>query len=54
MIVKSSYFSRVTPGGKGLASEMVIKAALLGLKIFKIPTSLFPDTRDRPPPKHPV
>ncbi len=36
-------------GGMELASEMVIKASLLGLKIVEIPTSLFPDTRDRPP-----
>lgn len=36
-------------GGMEFASEMVIKASLLELKIVEIPTSLFPDTRDRPP-----
>ena len=36
-------------GGMELASEKVIKASLLGLKIVEIPTSLFPDNRDRPP-----
>lgn len=36
-------------GGMEFASEMVIKASLLGLKIVEIPTSLFPDNRDRPP-----
>jgi hypothetical protein len=32
-----------------LASEMVIKASLLGLTVVEIPTVLFPDIRDRPP-----
>lgn len=36
-------------GGMEFASEMVIKASMLGLKIIEIPTSLFPDNRDRPP-----
>jgi len=36
-------------GGMEFASEMIIKASLLGLKIVEIPTSLFPDARDRPP-----
>lgn len=36
-------------GGMEFASEMVIKVSLLGLKIVEIPTSLFPDNRDRPP-----
>ena len=40
---------RLRAGGMELASEMVIKASLLGLKIVEIPTPLFPDTRDRPP-----
>lgn len=41
-------------GGMELASEMVIKASLLGLKIVEIPTSLFPDNRDRPPHLRPL
>ena len=40
---------RLRAGGMELASEMVIKASLLGLKIVEIPTPLFPDNRDRPP-----
>jgi glycosyltransferase involved in cell wall biosynthesis len=36
-------------GGMELASEMIIKAALLHLNIVEIPTSLSPDNRDRPP-----
>ena len=40
---------RLRAGGMEFASEMVIKASLLGLKIVEIPTPLFPDTRDRPP-----
>jgi glycosyltransferase involved in cell wall biosynthesis len=36
-------------GGMELASEMVIKACLAGLKIVEVPTSLSPDNRDRPP-----
>ena len=36
-------------GGMELASEMIIKAALLNLNIVEIPTSLSPDNRDRPP-----
>jgi glycosyltransferase involved in cell wall biosynthesis len=36
-------------GGMELASEMVIKASLLDLKIVEIPTSLFPDIRNRLP-----
>jgi len=36
-------------GGMEFASEMIIKACLLGLKIVEVPTSLFPDNRDRPP-----
>ena len=41
-------------GGMELASEMVIKASLLGLKIVEIPTVLFPDIRDRPPHLRPL
>lgn len=40
---------RLKAGGMEFASEMVIKAALLGLKIVEVPTALFPDRRDRPP-----
>ena len=36
-------------GGMELASEMVIKACLAGLKIVEVPTSLSPDNRDRAP-----
>ena len=36
-------------GGMEFASEMIIKASLSGLNIVEIPTSLFPDNRDRPP-----
>jgi len=36
-------------GGMEFASEMVIKASLLNLKIVEVPISLFPDNRDRPP-----
>ena len=36
-------------GGMEFASEMVIKASLIGLKVVELPTSLFPDNRDRPP-----
>jgi glycosyltransferase involved in cell wall biosynthesis len=44
-------FNRINlrAGGMEFASEMVIKASLAGLKIEEIPTSLFPDTRDRAP-----
>jgi glycosyltransferase involved in cell wall biosynthesis len=40
---------KLRAGGMELASEMIIKASLLGLKIVEVPTSLFPDKRDRPP-----
>lgn len=36
-------------GGMEFASEMVIKAALAGLKMTETPVSLRPDGRDRPP-----
>ena len=35
--------------GMEFASEMVIKAALLGLRIDEVPTTLSPDRRSRPP-----
>ena len=35
--------------GMDFASEMVIKAALFGLKIAEVPTTLSPDGRSRPP-----
>jgi len=41
-------------GGMEFASEMVIKVSLLGLKIEEVPTSLFPDDRDRPPHLRPL
>jgi hypothetical protein len=38
--------------GMELASEIVIKASLLDMKICEVPTRLFPDGRDRPPHLH--
>lgn len=35
--------------GMEFASEMVIKASLLGMKVCEVPTELHPDGRDRPP-----
>lgn len=35
--------------GMEFASEMVVKASLRGLRIAEVPTTLFPDGRDRPP-----
>jgi glycosyltransferase involved in cell wall biosynthesis len=35
--------------GMEFASEIVVKASLLGLSIAEVPTSLFPDGRSRPP-----
>jgi glycosyltransferase involved in cell wall biosynthesis len=35
--------------GMEFASEMVIKARLLGLRVTEVPTTLSPDGRDRPP-----
>jgi glycosyltransferase involved in cell wall biosynthesis len=35
--------------GMEFSTEMVVKAALFGLKIIEIPTTLSPDGRDRPP-----
>jgi glycosyltransferase involved in cell wall biosynthesis len=40
---------RLRAGGMELASEMIIKAALLNMNIAEIPTSLSPAHRDRPP-----
>jgi len=40
---------KLRTGGMEFASEMVIKAALSGLKIVETPVSLRPDGRDRPP-----
>lgn len=35
--------------GMELASEIVIKASILGMKVCEVPITLFPDGRDRPP-----
>src|SRR5690606_16828670 len=35
--------------GMEFASEIVVKAALLGLRTVEVPTTLRPDGRDRPP-----
>jgi glycosyltransferase involved in cell wall biosynthesis len=35
--------------GMEFASEMVIKAVILGLRVTEVPTTLSPDGRDRPP-----
>lgn len=35
--------------GMEFASEMVVKSALSGLRITEVPTTLWPDGRDRPP-----
>ena len=35
--------------GMEFASEMVVKATLLGMRIAEVPTTLAPDGRDRPP-----
>ena len=35
--------------GMEFASEIVVKATLLGLRIAKVPTTLSPDGRSRPP-----
>jgi glycosyltransferase involved in cell wall biosynthesis len=40
---------RLTSTGMEFASEMVIKAALLGCRIAETPATLSPDLRDRPP-----
>jgi hypothetical protein len=38
--------------GMEFASEMVIKATLMGMKIGELPTTLYPDGRTRPPHLH--
>jgi Glycosyl transferase family 2 len=40
---------RLDGNGMEFASEMVIKAALLGLRIDEVPATLSPDLRNRPP-----
>jgi hypothetical protein len=40
---------RLEGSGMELASEMVIKASLLGERIAEVPVTLWPDRRDRPP-----
>lgn len=45
---------RLTSSGMEFASEMVLKAALLNLKIDEVPVTLSPDGRGRPPHLHPV
>lgn len=40
---------RLESAGMELASEMVVKAARIGLSVQEVPTVLWPDGRDRPP-----
>lgn len=40
----------MSSAGMEFASEMVIKATLLGMRIEEVPTVLHPDGRSRPPP----
>jgi glycosyltransferase involved in cell wall biosynthesis len=40
---------RLQTTGMEFASEIVIKASLLGMRVCEVPTPLFPDKRDRPP-----
>jgi glycosyltransferase involved in cell wall biosynthesis len=40
---------RLRTTGMEFASEMVVKASLMGLKIAEVPTTLSPDGRSRPP-----
>src|SRR6185295_5159968 len=40
---------RLTSTGMEFASEMVLKSALMGLKIVEVPVTLWPDRRGRPP-----
>jgi glycosyltransferase involved in cell wall biosynthesis len=49
-VTKATY-ERLRLSGPGMefASEMVIKAALLGVRIVQTPATLSPDLRDRPP-----
>src|SRR5690349_21729072 len=39
----------LTASGMEFALEMIVKAALNGLRIAEVPTTLSPDGRDRPP-----
>ena len=45
---------RLTSDGMEFASEMVLKSALLELKIAEVPVTLSPDERGRPPHLNPV
>ena len=47
-ILGSVQFS-VAAAGMEFASEMVIKATLLGMRVTEVPTTLSPDGRSRPP-----
>jgi hypothetical protein len=40
---------QLTTAGMEFASEMVIKATLLGMRVVEVPTTLSPDGRGRPP-----
>jgi glycosyltransferase involved in cell wall biosynthesis len=49
-LTKSCYQRlRLSGSGMEFASEMVIKAALLGMRMAETPATLSPDLRDRPP-----
>jgi hypothetical protein len=49
--IRKDAFERLGLSGFGMefASEMVIKAALLRLRVIEVPATLSPDLRDRPP-----
>lgn len=49
--IRKQAFERLGLSGLGMefASEMVIKAALLRLRVTEVPATLSPDLRDRPP-----
>jgi glycosyltransferase involved in cell wall biosynthesis len=49
--IRKSVFARLGMNSDGMefASEMVIKAALLGMRIEEVPVTLSPDLRGRPP-----
>ena len=49
--IRKAAYARLglTSDGMEFASEMVIKAALLGLDMREVPAKLLPDLRDRPP-----
>ena len=40
---------KIQTTGMEFASEMVVKATLLGMRVTEVPTTLSPDGRDRPP-----